>query len=271
MREACHISRTSMTLFLLDFLRKVRGLASYEKTSPGLYKRAVEISDTTLQNLSDLGIKVVFQGRETVELGRSTLYLMNHHLFGLETFFPYSFLPENSRIVMDEWLIKIPFFGKGFNALNPIIFKGENINGRLESVGNKTALRDVRNVSVEILNSLTQEERPVMIYPEGTRSNLTDDVLPFTPVLRLLFREAVKLPTQNDFQIVSIVHRFNDVVPFYPTRVWRDQAVKGKILLDFKTFPSFRKIYNDAGSPKAVSEFIHTDMQRRLVGIKQKA
>jgi hypothetical protein len=95
---------------------------------------------------------------ETWEISENIplLWLWNHQAFWLEAIGAYYYFPKNWKIVLKDDLLKPPFFGKGIQAIDPIVYYRWKKDAE--------ARRDA-----EIKNTLLQK-KAVLVYPEGTRS-----------------------------------------------------------------------------------------------------
>lgn len=113
-------------------------------------------AESFFELLESLGINVNFHGFD--RYSKDILcFLGNHQTFGLEAMGAYGLVPTNTRILLKSSLLKPPFFGGGVEALDPIVY---------HRADPKSALR---NIQAETVNTI-ENEQPVLIFPEGTRS-----------------------------------------------------------------------------------------------------
>jgi len=84
------------------------------------------------------------------------LWIWNHQAFWLEAIWAYAYFPKNWRIVLKDDLLKPPFFWKGIQAIDPIVYYRWEKNAE-----------DRRDAAIK--NTIL-DKKAVLIYPEWTRS-----------------------------------------------------------------------------------------------------
>ncbi len=118
------------------------------------------------------GVRVEFRGLEHRPVGAALI--AGKHLSMLDTIAPFMMLADPCYVLKEE-LIKLPFFG-WFAARSGMV-----------AVRREDAAKALRKMVADCRDRLT-EERQVIIFPEGTRSELGDDP-DYKPGVAALYRD----------------------------------------------------------------------------------
>lgn len=171
-------------------------------------------------NLAAAGIRPTIHGLEYVEGNGPCLYLSNHRS-AVDIWLSILVIPEPTRIVAKKQLFRIPVFGWALAASGFIPIDRSNRTRAIQSL--RSAAEKVR------------AGRPLLLYPEGTRSR-DGSLQPFkkgafhlalqaaVPVVPITLRGTYEaLPPRTirfrNVPVEVVIHPPLDVTPFLPSDV----------------------------------------------------
>lgn len=103
------------------------------------------------------GVRYQLLGKEHLEKVKQPVVVLSKHQSTWETFYLQSLFWPASTVLKRE-LLRIPFFGWGLRAMQPIAIDRDNPRG---------ALRQVKTTGIKRI----QDGLNVILFPEGTRTN----------------------------------------------------------------------------------------------------
>jgi len=114
--------------------------------------------------LKFVGIKLVVQGAEKIDVNKSYVVVSNHPST-LDIFTHITALPVSIRFLTKTELFRIPVFGRVLKVLGLPRIDRKNASANFEKIN-------------ESISKVIKNKNSIMIFPEGKRSN-QKDLLPF--------------------------------------------------------------------------------------------
>lgn len=161
---------TAKGKFLIETLWKMRSLR--DKNSPEEARAYIRyLVKDSIDAIEELGVKFRFIGFDQEALDKvqdSIIGFGNHTISGIEALYVHAMLPVNTRVVVKDSLLKVPFgIGEAFATTDPIVAE-RNEDG---------SLKNEKGMMREIMRTLSDRDREkgtfknrIHIFPEGTRS-----------------------------------------------------------------------------------------------------
>ncbi len=152
--------RAKLMAYTLNQMRKV---ANTDYINARI--NAQNLANNIFKTLCSMNIPVITRGRDEKKMKESMLFLSNHQAFGLEALCAYGLVPVDTRIIMKANLTQIKFppsIGRGYAALDPVVFNrsAQNKRERIEAI--KCVLQEVCKTA--------QNGQRLMFFPEHSRS-----------------------------------------------------------------------------------------------------
>ena len=109
-------------------------------------------------------VPIKVTGREHVNPKQSYVFVANHQSF-LDVFAVYGWLPNNFKWLMKKEIRKVPFVGTACKVAGHIFVDRSNP---------RAALQSMEHIKGELVDGIS-----TVIFPEGTRNQSDDELLPF--------------------------------------------------------------------------------------------